>query len=81
MLGLVFLIGFVRDDRHSSTLPCMLTIGVAGIALVTNGSAGLDVQKNGIMRCIPFLPSSQIKAKRIAIEVCFQMDFGRETTL
>lgn len=78
MLGLVLLIGFGRDDRHRPTLPCILMIGIA--TLVADGCARLDVvpdiQKDGKMGCIPFLPTSQVKGKRMAIKVCFQMNFG-----
>ena len=67
---LVFLIGFVRDHRRDAARPCRRAIGLAGIALVTDGGArrdvGSDVEQGLEMRRVGFLAAGQIEADDVA---------------
>nr|WP_246251836.1 hypothetical protein [Mesorhizobium camelthorni] len=78
----VLFIDLVRDNGNSAALPRRLPIGLAGVTLVADCRARIDIraepEQDGEVRCIAFLASGQIEGDRMAVEICLQMDFGRE---
>jgi hypothetical protein len=81
---LVLLVGFVRDDRSDAALARRPAIGLAGIALVADDGAGLNVRSDGEQRFevprIGRLPARQIEADDRARCIRFGVDLGGEPT-
>lgn len=70
------------NDGGDATLACRCAVGLAGIALVGDGGARLDVraeaEQDREVRRIALLASGQVESDRMAVEVRLQMDFGGE---
>jgi hypothetical protein len=69
----------VRDDWNGAGFARRLAIGVAGIALVAQRRAWVDIrtkpEKDGKVGCITFLTTGQVEGDRISVKICLQMDF------
>lgn len=80
--GLSLFIGLVRDHGNCATATCSLPVGLAGISLVAHHRAWLDIgterKQDGKVRRVGFLATGQVESNRMAVKVCFQMDFRRE---
>lgn len=80
---LLLLIGLVRNDGDDAALACRFSIGLAGIPLVADGCARIDIgseaEKDREMRGIALLAAGQIESDRMAIEIRLQVDLGGET--
>jgi hypothetical protein len=72
----------VRDDGNSAAIPRRLPIGLAGVPLIADCRARIDVgtksEQDGKVRRIAFLAAGQIEGDGMAVEVRLQVDLGRE---
>lgn len=79
---LVLLIGLVRNDRDDAALPRRPAVGFAGVALVADRSARIDVgaepEQDREVRGITLLAAGQVEGEGMAVEICLQVDFGGE---
>ena len=61
-----------------------MPVGLAGIALVADGRARIDIgtepEQDRKVRRVPLLATSQVEGDGMAVEVRLQVDFGREAT-
>jgi hypothetical protein len=79
---LVLLVGLVRNDRDDAARACRLPIGPAGIPLVRDRSARIDIgaepEQDWEMRRIALFASGQVEGDGMAVEIGLQMDLGGE---
>lgn len=72
----------MRDDGDRSAFARRLPVGLAGIPLVADRGARVDIgsepEQDRKVRRVGFLASCQVEGDRVAVEVCFQVDFRRE---
>ena len=59
-----------------------MPVGLAGIPLVAHHRAWLSIgterKQDGKVRRVGLLATGQVESDRMAVKVCFQMDFRRE---
>lgn len=79
---LVLLVGLVRDDRDDAALACRGAVGLAGIPLAADRIAridiGAEVEQDFEVRRVALLATGQVEGDGMAVDVCFQVDFGGE---
>lgn len=72
----------MRDDGDDAALTRCLTVGLAGIAFVSNGRTGLCVwaqfQQDRKVRRVALLAAGQVEGDGVAVEIGFQVDLGCE---
>jgi hypothetical protein len=80
--GFVLFVGLVRDHRSNAALPRGLTVGLAGIAFVANGGAGLnvgsDAEQSFEMMRVGRLAPRQVEGDDVAGRIRFCVDFRCE---
>jgi hypothetical protein len=68
--GFVLFVGFVRDDRSNAALSRRLAVGLAGVTLVANDGARLnvrpDVEQNFEMTRVGSLAARQVESDDVA---------------
>ena len=78
----MLLIGLVRDDGDDAAFAGRLPVGLAGVTLVADCRARIDVgtkpEQDGEVRGVALLSAGQVEGDRMTIEVGLQVDFGRE---
>ncbi len=72
----------MRNDRDDAARACCLPVGLAGVALVADRSARIDVgtepEQDREMRRIALFASGQVEGYGMAVEVGLQVDLGGE---
>jgi hypothetical protein len=81
-VGFVLFVGLGRDDGNDPALARRLTVCLAGIALVADRGARVDVrtkiEQDLEVRRIALLAAGQIEGDGMAVEIGLQVDLGRE---
>jgi hypothetical protein len=71
-----------RDNRCDPARECRRPVGLAVISLVRHRDAradvGADVERRLELCAVAGLSTGQVEVERIAVEICLEMDFGRE---
>ena len=79
---LVFFVSFVRDDWGDAARPCRLAVGLAGVAFVGDGGAGLDVgsdvEQGFEVTPVGSFSAGQVEGDDVAGGVRFCVDFRGE---
>ena len=72
----------MRDDRGDAARPCRLAVGLAGVAFVADGGAGLnvgsDVEQGLEMTRVGRFAAGQVEGDDVAGGVRFCVDFRGE---
>lgn len=70
----------MRDDGHDAAFARRLPVGLAGVALVADGGARIDigpkVEQNGEVRRVRLLAAGQIESEIASVEIGLQVDLG-----
>ena len=81
-VGFVLFVGLGRDDGNDPALSRRLTVCLAGIALVADRGARVDVgtkpEQDVEVRRVALLAAGQIEGDGMAVEIGLQVDLGRE---
>ena len=80
--GLLLVVGLVRDDGDDASVSSDLAVGLAGIALVTDRRARIDVgtepKQDREVRRVALLTAGQVEGDEVAVEIGLQVDLGGE---
>ena len=73
----------MRDNRRDAARKCRRPVGLAVISFVRHRDAradvGADVERRLELCAVAGLTTSQMEVERVAVEICLEVDFGRET--
>ncbi|HJT39670.1 MAG TPA: hypothetical protein VJ762_04995 [Sphingobium sp.] len=80
--GLVLFVGLVGDDRGDAARSCGSPVGLAGIALVSDGGArdyvGSDAEQGLEVGAIGGFATGQVRCDQVSATTCFAVDLGCE---
>ena len=72
------------NDGNDAAIPRRPAVGLAGVALVADRRARLDLgtepEQDREVRRVALLATGQVECDGMAVEVCLQVDFGGEAT-